>query len=53
MNQYKKLSLFEDDWWKKMDARQLLKARGRLDAYSTSTTLDTGLREVRKNPFFN
>jgi len=46
MNQYKKLTLFPEKWWEKMTERELAKSRAKLDAYSTSSTLETGLREV-------
>jgi len=46
MNQFKKLTLFPDKWFEKMTERELNKSRAKLDAYSTSTTLETGLKEV-------
>jgi len=35
----------------KMTIRELNKARAKLDNYSTSSTLETGLREVGNHPF--
>jgi len=52
MNQYKKLTLFPEKWWEKMTERELAKSRAKLDAYSTSATLETGLREVGKFSIF-
>jgi len=46
MNQLKKLTLFPDKWWEKMTERELGKSRAKLDSYLTSSTLETGLKEV-------
>jgi len=51
MKELQKLKLFPDKWWTELTQREIDKARAKLDAYASSTTLDTGVKEVSE--FFN
>ncbi len=46
MEQFKKLKLFPDRWYKKLTSRELQKARERLTSYTVAKDLDTSLAEV-------
>ena len=46
MEQFKKLKLFPDRWFKKLTKRELKSARGRLTAYTVSKDLEVGISEV-------
>jgi len=46
MKELQKLKLFPDNWWDALTQREIDKARAKLDAYATSSTLDTGVKEV-------
>jgi len=46
MKELQKLKLFPDEWWNTLTQREIDKARAKLDAYASSSTLDTGVKEV-------
>ena len=48
MDVYKKLQLFPKDWVRKMTQEEIDESRQQLKAYTISTTLEKGLKEVRK-----
>ncbi len=49
MEQFKKLKLFPDRWFKKLTGRELQKARERLTSYTVAKDIDTSLCEVTMN----
>ncbi len=48
MEQFKKLKLFPDRWFKKLTDKEIKKARERLTAYTVAKELDSSLVEVSK-----
>jgi len=51
MKELQKLKLFPDEWWENLTPREVAKARAKLDSYASSSSLDTGVKEVSQ--FFN
>jgi len=46
MKELQKLKLFPDEWWENLIPREIAKARAKLDSYASSSSLDTGVKEV-------
>ena len=49
MEQFKKLKLFPDRWFRKLTETEIKQSKARLTAYTVAKDLDTAIAEVSKH----